>query len=355
VKTVECPPESENAVPAATGYTANVSVGADLSPGDILDDRFEIVELISRGGMAAVFKARDLQNHNHPVAVKVPFAELTRSPSAAGYFSRFVREEEIGIKLNHPYVLRFIPVAAKSRLYLVMEYVQGCTLYDLINLFRLFPEADALAIGSLICEGLQYLHEQGITHRDLKPENVMICDDGTIRIMDFGLARSPEARRVTLMGTPVGTPHYMAPERVNCKRGDERTDIYSLGAMLYEMLTGTIPFNHENPLVIMNARVTGDPEAPRKINPRLSPQAEEIVLHAMERDPDLRHPTAAALKAGLDAPNEVELTGRWKRLEPPTRWKRALRTLTWLFWWCIVPTLTQVVLFLALRHHFEKR
>jgi serine/threonine protein kinase len=341
--------------PATTAYTGSITVGPELHPGDVLDDRFVIVELISRGGMASVFKARDLQNQNQLVAVKAPFPELERSPSAVGYFSRFVREEEIGVKLNHPYVLRFVPVSAKSRLYLVMEYVTGSTLYDLINQFRVFPEADALAIASLICEALEYLHDNGVVHRDLKPENVMICDDGTIRVMDFGLARSAEARRVTLMGSPMGTPHYMAPERVNSKRGDERSDIYSLGAMLYEMLVGTIPFNHEDTFVIMNARVTGDPDAPRKINPRVSPQAEEIVLHAMQRDPALRFQTAAEFKAELDAPGQVELIGRWKNLSPPTRAKRVLRAMAWVFWWCVVPTLTQIALFLVLRHQFEKK
>jgi len=236
-----------------------------------------------------------------------------------------------------------------------MEYVTGSTLYDLINQFRVFPEADALAIASLICVALEYLHDNGIVHRDLKPENVMICDDGTIRVMDFGLARSADARRVTLMGSPLGTPHYMAPERVNGKRGDERTDIYSLGAMLYEMLVGTIPFDHEDTFVIMNARVTGDPDAPRKINPRVSPQAEEIVLHAMQRDPALRYQSVMAFKAELDEPGRVELTGRWRKLSPPTRAKRVLRAMIWLFWWCVVPTLTQIALFLVLRHHFERK
>jgi serine/threonine protein kinase len=243
----------------------------------------------------------------------------------------------------------------KSCLYLVMEYVSGCTLYELLLLFRVFPEPDALAIASMICEGLQYLHEQDIIHRDLKPENVMICDDGSVRIMDFGLARSPEARRVTLMGTPLGTPQYMAPERVNCRPGDERTDIYSLGAMLYEMLTGQVPFNDADPLVIMNARVTGDPEAPRKVKPRLSRQAEEIVLRAMERDPELRYPSVAALKAELDAPERVELTGRCERLEPSTKWKRVVRVLTWVWWWAVVPTLCQVALFLVLWHLYAKK
>ena len=153
----------------------------------------------------------------------------------------------------------------------------------------------------------------------------MLCHDGSIRLMDFGIARSDRSPRLTFVGFSPGTPHYMAPERVQCKRGDARTDIYGLGAILYEMLTGVIAFDHEDPMVIMNSRVTGDPEAPRKLNPAISPQAEEIVLRAMERDPARRYQTAAAMKADLDEPGQVELTGRCERLEPATPAKRAWR------------------------------
>ena len=130
------------------------------------------------------------------------------------------------------------------------------------------------------------MHENGVVHRDLKPANIMLCNDGSIRIMDFGIARAANARRLTFVGfTPtMGTPDYMAPEQVKGSRGDERTDIYSLGAILYEMATGEPPFAGDSPYVIMNARVTGDPQAPRKINPNLTPVLEEIILHAMERD-----------------------------------------------------------------------
>ena len=167
------------------------------------------------------------------------------------------------------------------------EYLRGCTLAHLLKAMRPLPEKDALKIASLLCEALQYLHDQGVTHRDLKPQNVMVGCDGSIRLLDFGLAKSNELRRVTFAGlTPtMGTPDYMAPEQVQGKRGDARTDIYSLGAMLYEMLTGETPFDGDNSLAAMNARVLGDPEPLRTLNPTISPQAEEIVLHAMERDP----------------------------------------------------------------------
>jgi serine/threonine-protein kinase len=187
------------------------------------------------------------------------------------------------------------------------------------------PEKDALELASRVCEALAYMHEHGVIHRDLKPQNIMLCYDDTIRIMDFGIARAKEGRRITFTGfTPaVGTPDYMAPEQVKGKRGDERTDIYSLGAMLYEMAVGIKPFEgeSENPFTIMNARVTGDPVAPRKRNPNVSPQIEEIILHAMERDPKDRYQSAEAMKADLDDPEAVEVTGRCDRLQKPAEWK----------------------------------
>jgi serine/threonine-protein kinase len=297
----------------------------DLHPGEIVDNRFLITEVISRSGMAMIFKAQDLSNHNADVALKVPYMEFQSDP---GFFTRFRREEEIGLKLDHPYILKFIPVAgSKSRPYIVTEYLKGCTLAHLLKAMKPLPEKDALKIAALLCEALQYLHDQGVTHRDLKPQNVMVGCDGSIRLLDFGLAKSSEMRRVTFAGfsAAMGTPDYMAPEQVQGKRGDERTDIYSLGAMLYEMLTGATPFDGDNSLAAMNARVLGDPEPLRALNPNISPQVEEIVLHAMERDPRKRYPSATSMQAELENPELVKVTGRCNRLEEVAPWKRTLR------------------------------
>jgi serine/threonine-protein kinase len=162
-----------------------------------------------------------------------------------------------------------------------------------------------------------------VVHRDLKPENVMLCKNGTIRIMDFGIAKSENARRLTFGGFSgtMGTPDYIAPEQVQGKRGDSRTDIYALGAMLYEMTTGFTPYDGDNPFVVMNARLTGDPEAPRQRNPQLSPAIEEIILHAIERNPSKRFSSAGSMKAELNDYSEVLLTDRFKRLRPPQLWK----------------------------------
>ena len=158
-----------------------------------------------------------------------------------------------------------------------------------------------------------------MVHRDLKPDNIMICNDGSIRIMDFGIAKFEGQRRLTFGGfTPaMGTPDYMAPEQVKGKRGDARTDIYSLGAILYEMVTGSAPFEGANPFIIMNSRLSGDPVAPRKKNDKISPQVEEIILHAMARNPQDRYATALEMKNELDHPEKVQLTGRCDRLVVP--------------------------------------
>jgi serine/threonine-protein kinase len=292
---------------------------APFQPGHLLDGRFLIKEVLSRSGMATIFKAEDKDKDNELVAIKVPHLELESDPN---FYSRFQREEKIGLELKHPFILRFVPVERKSRPYIVTEYLKGCTLEHLLKAMRPLPEKDALKIASLICDGLQYMHDHGVVHRDLKPQNIMVCCDGTIRIMDFGIARDVASRRITRVGnsTSMGTPDYMAPEQVKGKHADKRTDIYNLGALLYEMLTGAVPFQDENQWAALNARVTGDPLAPRKLNRDLTAQAEEIVLRALARDPADRYDSAAAMKAELDTVDHVRVTGLADRLQQPAPW-----------------------------------
>ncbi|HWE02936.1 MAG TPA: protein kinase [Tepidisphaeraceae bacterium] len=295
-------------------------MGNELEPGQLLDERYQITDLVSRSGMASIFKATDLQTQR-TVALKVPFMQFESDP---GFYSRFKREEQIGKALNHPYLLRFeTGPDSQSRPYIVMEFLEGQTLGHLMRSVRPMPTSDSLRIASLVCEALHYMHEHEVVHRDLKPENIMICNDGTIRIMDFGIAKYEAMRRLTFGGfTPtMGTPDYMAPEQVKGKRGDPRTDIYSLGAILYEMLTGAVPFDGSNPFLIMNARLSGDPVAPRQRNPELSPQVEELILHAMARNPPDRFQTALEMKQDLDHPDELHITGRAAKLVAPKAWQ----------------------------------
>jgi serine/threonine-protein kinase len=322
--------------------------GKDLGVGSLLDDRFEITDIIARSGMASLFRATDRQA-GKVVALKVPHLQIESDPAG---FQRFQREEEIGLQLDHPYILRIFPVEKKSRPFIAMEYLEGQTLSELLKNVRPLPEPDAVRIASRICEALDYMHKRGVVHRDLKPQNVMLCNDGTIRIMDFGIAKSQQARRLTFVGfTPaMGTPDYMAPEQVRGSRGDQRTDIYSLGAILYEMATGETPFGGDSPYVIMNARVTGDPQAPRKINPKLTPVIEEIILHAMERDPKRRYESALAMKRELDDYESVELTSRFSRLQAPQIWKSRFRLLPMFLGFVVV----QIILFFLLMLYFKK-
>jgi serine/threonine protein phosphatase PrpC len=295
------------------------SMAHEVQVGDTLDGRFQIQDVISRSGMASIYRAVDQTTGNF-VAVKIPHMQFESDP---GTFSRFQREAEIGQKLNHPNILHFFEVPGQSRPYIVMEYLQGRTLNDLLNEVRPLPLADAVQIASSICGALVHMHENNVVHRDLKPANVMICDDGTLRIMDFGIAKAAELRRLTFAGLSpaMGTPDYMAPEQVKGRRGDERTDIYSLGAMLYEMTTGVVPFEGPNPFIVMNSRLTGDPVAPRKRNPEVSEELEEIILHAMEREPHRRYASAADMKRELDNPETVKVSGRHHHLRSPKVWK----------------------------------
>jgi serine/threonine-protein kinase len=328
--------------------TPNVS--QEPEPGSILDERFEITELISRSGMACIFKARDHET-NQVVALKVP---LMQFESDVGTFTRFQREEEIGRQLDHPYILKIVPVTRpKSRPYLVMEYLDGRTLDKVMEQTRPLPEKEAAQIASRVCEALEHMHARGIVHRDLKPQNIMVCKDGSIRILDFGIAKAARMRRLTFAGfsPTMGTPDYMAPEQVNGRRGDQRTDIYSLGAILYEMVTGKVPFEGESPYVVMNIRTTGDPVAPRKLNDHLTPVMEEIILHALSRNPDDRYANAGQMKAELDDYERVELVERFRHLQPVKPWKRRFQMLPLILFFAAL----QVIVFGLLLWYFTHR
>jgi len=323
-------------------------MGAEPEPGQLFDGRYQITDLVSRSGMASIYKASDVKE-SRTVALKVPFMQFESDP---GFYSRFKREQEIGVALNHPYILRVdADDGTHSRPYIVMEFLEGQTLGHLMRSLRPMPVNDALKIVSRVLEALHYMHEHDVVHRDLKPENLMICNDGSIRIMDFGIAKYEGQRRLTFGGfTPaMGTPDYMAPEQVRGKRGDRRTDIYSLGAILYEMVTGSVPFEGATPFIIMNSRVSGDPPAPREKNPEISPQVEEIILKAMARNPMERYQTALEMKHDADHPEQVHVTGRAARLQAPAPWKGRWRRVRLAVLAVGLPVLAFLIFFLA-RH-----
>ena len=294
----------------------------ELTVGMLLDDRFELNELIARSYQAQIFKALDRAT-GATVAVKAPLMAVESEPAG---FERFRREAQIGEQLDHPAILKFIPVEEKSRPYLVMEFIEGETLHAVMVRTGLMPEKEAVRICGIVCDALEHLHLKGIAHRDIKPENIVLCRDGQYRLIDFGLACTGRTRRLTFakLSSVMGTPDYIAPERAQGKRGDHRTDIYSLGAILYQMLTGVPPFEGENPFVVMNARLIGDPVPPRSLRPDLSPEMEEIVLHAMEREPGRRYESALAMKGELENYGTVNLTQRHLQLAAASPWRARL-------------------------------
>jgi serine/threonine protein phosphatase PrpC len=330
-------------------YRETAPMGHELEAGDVLDGRFEILDVISRSGMATIFKALDRQT-GIPIALKVPFMQYENDP---GFFSRFQREEKISLSLDHPSILKVVPVeaSAKSRPYIAMELLSGQTLDQIMQVERPMDVPKAIKIVADICDALAHMHERNIVHRDLKPANIMVCDDGSLRIIDFGIAKAAGMRRITFTGfsTAMGTPDYMAPEQVKGRRGDQRTDIYSLGAILYEMVTGHTPFEGQNPFLIMQARVTGDPEAPSNFNSEISPQLEEIILHALEREPRNRYASAAEMQRDLLEPANVELTGRVDRLKAPALWKARWRSARMFLLFLLFPLVTVLILYFLSR------
>ncbi len=225
-------------------------------------DHYYLESLAARSGMASIFRAKDTRT-GRIVAIKIPHIEMESDPV---FFERFQREEEIGRKLDHPGVMKVLGDDDRSDRYMVMEWVEGRLLRQLMNEQRKLPPERAARIVLRICEALDYIHRNGVVHRDLKPENIMIDADDNIKLIDFGIAGNLSSRRITYTSASqtMGTPDYISPEQVKGKRGDARSDIYALGVMLYEMLTGKAPFSGPNPFVIMNERVLNNPVPPRE-------------------------------------------------------------------------------------------
>ena len=298
---------------------------ATLAPGQTLD-QYEISDTIARGGMATIFKARDLET-GKTVALKVPHMEYE---SDLVFHERFLREEHIGQRLSHPAIVKVLQPKQKSRMYLAMEYVEGERLSDLLHREGRLAVDPAIRLAMRIADALIYLHDNGIAHRDLKPENIVITPrSGDVKLMDFGIALDSTARKMTWSGLShtMGTPDYMAPEQIKGNRGDIRCDIYSLGAILYEMLTGEVPFSNDNVYAAMRAKVQDDPTPPRRLRPDISPALEEIILHALERNPRDRFETALEFREALGHPESVILTNRAERQRPKRRVSSGWRTL----------------------------
>jgi serine/threonine protein kinase len=282
-----------------------------FAPGDSLD-HYRIDSIVAHTQMSTLYKATDL-NSGKELAIKVPNPELESDPVL---LERFRREEEIGRQLDHPGIVRAFQNEERSRLYMTVEWVQGRLLRTILNEEGKLAIDRASTLAYRICDALDYMHKHGIVHRDLKPENIMVDKDDQIKLIDFGIAMKEDARRLTFVNVSslLGTPDYISPEQVKGARGDQRSDIYSMGIIFYEMLTGRVPFVGPNPLAVMNERVLNEVKPPRDLNPDISPELEEILYRALERVPRHRYATASEMMWDLEHQDQIGVEPRGERL-----------------------------------------
>lgn len=297
------------------------------APGETLD-HYRIEAVMARSGMAELYKAADTLS-GRQVALKLPLPEMEAEPVL---FERFKREEEIGQLLDHPGIVKTFHDEHRSRVYMVMEWVEGKLLRAVLNEQKRLPVDRAVKLTLGICDALDYMHKRGIVHRDLKPENVMVSADDQVKLIDFGIAMKEDARRLTFvnLSATLGTPDYISPEQVQGQRGDQRSDIYAVGIMLYEMLTGRVPFAEPNPLAAMNERLLHDPESPRSLNPEISPELEEILYRALERNPRHRYANAHEMMWDLQHQEQVGVEDRGER-KPVRGGKKKANPRVWLY------------------------
>jgi len=316
-------------------------VSKPVSAGDMLD-HYRLDAEVARSGMATLFRATDLHD-GREVAVKVPHPEMEADPVL---LERFRREEEIGQELEHPGIVKTFDGEERSRRYMVIEWVDGRLLRSIMNQQHPLPVNRAVKLTLAVCDALDTMHKHGVVHRDLKPENIMVDDEDSIKIIDFGIAMKEDARRIThaSMSPALGTPDYISPEQVKGQRGDQRSDVYALGAMLYEMLTGQPPFSGPNPLAVMNERVLSDPRPARELNSEISPEVEEVLFRALERDPRHRYSTAHEMAWELEHPELVGVNSSDHRADSRGQLLPSMNTMLFYAGLALVP----VVLFLVM-------
>jgi len=278
-----------------------------LQAGDFLD-HFRIESLVSQGGMATVYRAVDTRSAR-TVAIKVPHFEVEADPLL---FDRFKREKEIGKQLDHRGVMRVFENEEPSSHYMVVEWIDGRGLRQILTEEKHLGMERSVRLALEICEALDYIHAKGVVHRDLKPENIMVDAQDRIKLIDFGIAGSANARRLTFgkLTRTMGTADYISPEQVKSQRGDARSDVYALGVIFYEMLTGEVPFTGPNALVVLNERLISDPVPPRQVNPQITPQLQEIIFRALERQPEHRYASAREFANDLNHPETVAVAER---------------------------------------------
>ena len=291
-----------------------------VHPGQQLD-HYQIEGVADNSGPASIFRGTDLRT-NCPVAIKIPRPEMEGDPV---FIERFQREDEIGKSLHHPGIMKVFTDDHRSQNYIVTEWFDGQPLRQVLAGKKL-PQERAVRIALNICDVLAYIQNRGVVHRDLRPENILVDAHDHIKLINFGAAAQTGARRITFtsLSQVVGTSEYISPEELKGKRGDTRSDIYALGVILYEMLTGKTPFQGSNPY----DRLQKHPVPPREINVAISPQLQEVIYRALERDPRNRYANAHEFALDLSDLKRVGVAERpelrdWKKGRA-LPWKRVL-------------------------------
>lgn len=265
--------------------------------GKRLDGRYEIIEIIGVGGMAVVYKAFD-NIDNRIVAVKILKDEYIENED---FRRRFKNESKAIAVLSHPNIVKVYDVSYGDLLqYIVMEYVDGITLKEYIEQQGVVDTREAIYFVTQILRALQHAHDKGIVHRDIKPQNIMLISDGTIKVTDFGIARMSRSETKTMSGEAIGSIHYISPEQVKGSVTDARTDIYSVGVVLYEMLTGKLPFESDNTAQLILMQIQKNPVMPREINPDIPVGLEQIIIRAMQKNQNDRYQSASEMLLDIE-------------------------------------------------------
>ena len=265
--------------------------------GKKLDGRYEIKEIIGVGGMANVYRAYDSID-DRTVAVKILRDEHMQNDEL---LRRFRNESKAIAVLSHPNIVKVYDVSFNEDIqYIVMEYIDGITLKEYIEQQKVLRWKEAVHFTVQILRALQHAHDQGIVHREIKPQNIMLLADGTIKVADFGIARFARASQQTVTDKAIGSVHYISPEQAKGDVTDEKSDIYSVGVMLYEMTTGKLPFDAESPVSVALQQIQSQPKRPRSINPDIPEGLEDIIIRAMQKDPARRYQSAAEMLRDID-------------------------------------------------------
>ena len=309
------------------GFLDSLEAGSQI-------DSYRIEAPVARSGMASIYRAIDLRD-NRVVALKIPHPDLEADPIL---FDRFQREAGIGEE-------------DRSRIYMVMEWCEGRLLRQIIDEGRI-PHDRAIRIAIGVLDALEYIHSNGVVHRDIKPENIMVDAEDNIKLIDFGIAGDSAARRLTYANftATLGTPNYISPEQVKGKRGDGRSDIYAMGVILYEMLSGKLPFSGPSPLAAMNDRLLNHPTPPSVADPSISPQLQEILYRALERDPKNRYAKAHQFAWDLEHLDQVGVEDRPELRDWQKRKSQLSRKVLYYAALALIPVVILLLMILVAHH-----